>query len=127
MVPCVVSLSVSGFIQGMPSLGNVTQCGVGIAFWNIDGLYAREGNQRLCKLNDGEVVDLVSRYDIVGFAETHVGPHEVLTLNGYYMYQQHRPNPKMQQSSRAGLPYAYETPSVRALKFCQPLARNMYG
>ena len=45
-------------------------------------------------LNGGEFIDTVTQFDIVGLVETHCGPQEELSLDGYHIYQNHRPKTK---------------------------------
>ena len=61
-----------------------------IAAWNIDGIYHRIDNQRLCKLSDEKVINYVSKFDIIGLLETHCGPNENLYLDNYYILHSHR-------------------------------------
>ena len=63
-----------------------------IASWNIDGIYHRIDNQRLCKLSDEKVINYVSKFDIIGLLETHCGPNENLYLDNYYILHSHRKN-----------------------------------
>jgi exonuclease III len=64
---------------------------IALACWNIDGLFARIEGQRFCKLNDDSFLNAISMLDIVCLIETHCGPQENLTLDGFQVYHKHRP------------------------------------
>lgn len=64
---------------------------VSIAYQNIDGLFFRISGQRFCKLQEDNFQELSNKFDIIGLVETHCGPRENLSLDGYKIHHVHRP------------------------------------
>lgn len=62
-----------------------------LAFWNVDALFTRTTGQRSCKLQDNGFLQVINKYDIIGFVETHCGTKDTLTLENYKIYQNNRP------------------------------------
>ena len=58
--------------------------------WNIDGVFQRIDNERLCKLSDSNIIHNIRKFDIIGLLETHCGPNDNLHLDNYYIFQVHR-------------------------------------
>jgi exonuclease III len=63
-----------------------------IAFWNIDGIFMRNGNgcQRICKLDVPEIATDLTKFDIICLAETHSSASDELALNDYSVIQNNR-------------------------------------
>lgn len=71
---------------------------ISVGFWNIDGLYYRVGNQRLCKIK--ELESKVNSFDIICLAETHCGYNDVINFDGYKFFVNVRPkNPRAKKHS----------------------------
>lgn len=64
---------------------------IALGCWNIDGLFSRANGQRLCKFDSDVFTDITCKLDIICLIETHCSPQETLSLNGYQIYQKHRP------------------------------------
>ena len=62
-----------------------------IAFWNIDGVHYRLGNQRHSKLVHNDVLDKLANHSIICLAETHCGPNDNIDLDGYSLLSNIRP------------------------------------
>jgi len=71
-----------------------------IACWNIDGVHARQGNDRVCKLNSPDICSLLTKHDIIGLVETHCNSDDALHLPGYQVFQK---NTSKEQKSKAPL------------------------
>ena len=54
-----------------------------ITFWNIDGLYQKEGETRICKLDDPDVMESMAAHDLVCLAETHCSYNDCPSLPGF--------------------------------------------
>jgi hypothetical protein len=62
-----------------------------IGFWNIDGVYEGTGNSKTCKLDEDSIKSILTKFDIIGLAETHSGPDSSYTLDGYKIFHNCRP------------------------------------
>ena len=67
------------------------QNSINLACWNIDGLFTRIGGQRFCKLNDQLFQTKTKNIDILCLVETHCGPNDLVSLDGYLNFQNFRP------------------------------------
>ena len=54
-----------------------------ISFWNCDGLYQNEYDNRVCKLDDPDVSGNLLKHSIVCLAETHCSYSDTPTLPGF--------------------------------------------
>ncbi|MCG8429717.1 MAG: reverse transcriptase family protein [Candidatus Omnitrophica bacterium] len=61
-----------------------------VAFWNIDGIFSRISGQRICKLSFPDVASEIKKFDIVCLAETHCSASDILSFEGYSVYQSNR-------------------------------------
>ena len=53
-----------------------------IAHWNIEG----HKNSTVCKFNDQQFVNELTKHDIIALTETHAGPDADLSVDGYFTY-----------------------------------------
>ena len=65
-----------------------------IGSWNIDGMFTRVGNDRLCKLDNEPVSAIVSNFNIMCLMETHCSTADNIQLPGFRIYQNIRPKSK---------------------------------
>ncbi len=62
-----------------------------IGYWNIDGLHQRLGGQRTSKLEYTEIINSLSRFDIMCLVETHCNEEDSPTIDGYHAFHNIRP------------------------------------
>jgi exonuclease III len=72
-----------------------------VTCWNVNGLYKR--SQDYCKLEDESFKDAVNSYDIIGLVETHTGPDDDISLEGFSTSQINRPKNKKANKFSGGL------------------------
>ena len=53
-----------------------------ISSWNVNGLFKRISGNRVCKLDDDNICQIMTA-DIVGLSETHIPTNEILNYDGY--------------------------------------------
>ena len=61
------------------------KCNLAIASWNIDGIFSLVDNERICKLDDVNMIEQICKFDIIGLIETHCGPNDHLILENYFI------------------------------------------
>ena len=62
-----------------------------IGGWNIDGLFKRENNKRINKLDNDEINKIIRGTDIVMLIETHCSHRDTFHFDGYTVHNQIRP------------------------------------
>ena len=77
-----------------------------IAYWNIRGLYRREGSRKILKLSEDELIDCVSGNDIICLTEIHIGDNidkESLKIKNYDEFVNVRKRGKNAKRDSGGL------------------------
>jgi len=69
-----------------PYVSNLIYNSLAISYWNIDGLYERINNQRICKFENELFSEKVKNFDIIGLVETHCETKDQPILEGYNIY-----------------------------------------
>ena len=59
------------------------KCNLAIASWNIDYIFSRVDNERICKPDDVNMIEQICKFDIVGL-------NDHLLLENYFIYQLNR-------------------------------------
>ena len=76
-----------------------------IAFWNIDGVVYVLNNKRFSKLDVPEVIDNITKHEIICLAETHCGYDANISLEGYSTVNNVRPKSPKAKKFSGGLAF----------------------
>lgn len=74
-----------------------------LSYWNIDGLFHRQGGQRTCKLDNHEISSILSHHDIFCLVETHMGPDDTVNFPDFHLYHNIRPRSKNAKKNYGGI------------------------
>ena len=95
-----------------------------MACWNIDGLYQRVDNIRICKLEDPFVINLINSYDIFCMTETHCNSTDCPILPGYKVYLNNRPKQKNAWRASGGIACFVKESISKGVKFIETMKHS---
>ena len=94
-----------------------SQSDIQIGGWNIDGVHTRIANIRTSKLTFKHVVDMLSKLDIFCLTETHCNSTDSLSVPGYHIIQNKRPQSKNAPHAFGGLAVGVKTSLIKGVTF----------
>ena len=71
----------------------MTFSGISICMWNVRGLFKKSNGNGppRNKLKEGEFLEQIKNDNIIGLVETHTGPEDHVSIEGYYTIKVDRP------------------------------------
>lgn len=93
---------------------------ISVCYWNIDGLFSRCASSRTCKLDLDCIRSNIAKHDIVFLVETHCGPDENVSFDGYKIFSNYRKKTKANNRYYGGIMTLVQNDLLRSVKIITP-------